>query len=287
MKIITQRHHSLGRLVAQSATPLAFRASNASGGAMIAESGFPRFEGPIAALSHARIGLNTGSATRFYQHTPAGLIEGLWQGGDLTVTLPGMAGDCRVDASSFIGLAVDPASVDCEDCRIIADDLANAARGFTRDPMIASVMMALRHAAEIHGASTAFFDHGLALVLSRLATLNGRCTVPQAVRPLAQSQLKRVLDLIEEHLAEDLSVDQMAAVVGQNRSSFSRAFAQSTGFAPFAWLTRRRMERAKEMLADGLPVTAVALAVGYANPGKFAAAFRRLCGVSPSRWPRR
>lgn len=55
---------------------------------------------------------------------------------------------------------------------------------------------------------------------------------------------------------------------------------------PYAYLTWRRMEAAKQMLQAGQPVTGIALAVGYANPGKFAAAFRRVVGQAPSAWRR-
>ncbi|WP_420833470.1 helix-turn-helix domain-containing protein [Sphingomonas pollutisoli] len=51
-----------------------------------------------------------------------------------------------------------------------------------------------------------------------------------------------------------------------------------------SYLTQRRMERAKPLLDDGMPVTHVALSVGYSNPSKFAAAFRPICGCSPSAW---
>jgi len=46
------------------------------------------------------------------------------------------------------------------------------------------------------------------------------------------------------------------------------------------------MKRAKELLRFGDSVTDTALAVGYANPAKFSAAFRRWVGMTPSAWKR-
>ena len=67
-------------------------------------------------------------------------------------------------------------------------------------------------------------------------------------------------------------------------SAFTKAFQAATGFTPFAYLTRRRMEKAKMLLLGGETVTRAALAVGYANPSKFSAAFRRCVGCSPTEW---
>jgi len=279
-------YRELDRLLEQVSEPIAFQAANKTGSAMVVDSPFPTFDGPVLPLPYVRISIATGSAGPFYQRTQLGRIEGVRQPGDISITLPEFSGECRVEASQCIGLALDLDATHCDDCRIIADDLAHAARGFTRDPMIASVMMALRHSAEAHGASTAFFDHGIALILNRLAMLDGRPTFHRPVRPLSRRKLSLVLDYVEVHLADDIGVAVMASIVGQERSGFTRAFQQATGFTPFAWLTRRRMDRAKEMLAADMPVTQVALAVGYTNPGKFAAAFRRWCGVPPSRWGR-
>ena len=79
---------------------------------------------------------------------------------------------------------------------------------------------------------------------------------------------------------------ELADAVGRDPSGFTRAFRAETGCTPFAYLTLRRMERAKLLLEAGEPVVRVACAVGYANAGKFAAAFRRHVGLSPTEWRR-
>jgi AraC-like DNA-binding protein len=66
---------------------------------------------------------------------------------------------------------------------------------------------------------------------------------------------------------------------------FSRLFKLATGESPHAYLTRRRVERAKELLADSsLPLVHVASAVGFQTQGHFTEVFRRHTGTTPRRF---
>ncbi|WP_093818460.1 helix-turn-helix domain-containing protein [Stenotrophomonas indicatrix] len=67
-------------------------------------------------------------------------------------------------------------------------------------------------------------------------------------------------------------------------TTFSRALRAATGMPPYAYLTQHRMQWAQCALSAGQSVTDVALACGYANPSRFAAAFRRVAGCTPSAW---
>lgn len=89
---------------------------------------------------------------------------------------------------------------------------------------------------------------------------------------------------VESRLADDIAVAEMAAVAGMDPTGFTRALRARTGLPPYAWLTERRMERACELLSASQKVTQVAHALGYANSGKFAAAFRRIIGANPTTW---
>ncbi|PPD15514.1 MAG: hypothetical protein CTY25_05995 [Methylobacterium sp.] len=104
---------------------------------------------------------------------------------------------------------------------------------------------------------------------------------------LAPWQLRRVFTLFEDRLADDIALPELAALVGLSPSHFCRAFARSTGMPPHRWRMRRRIERAKELLANGtLSVTNVALCLGFSTPQHFAAAFRAQVGTTPSDWRR-
>ncbi len=93
---------------------------------------------------------------------------------------------------------------------------------------------------------------------------------------------------MREHLDEPVGLDVLADLAGLSRFHFCTAFRQATGATPHAWLVQMRIERARQLLADpALPVTDVALAVGYETPSSFAAAFRKLTGVTPSAFRQR
>jgi AraC family transcriptional regulator len=102
--------------------------------------------------------------------------------------------------------------------------------------------------------------------------------------PLDEQRLSISLELIEAQLSEDLTVRKMAQAVQMDPTNFAKKFRSATGSAPFAYLTERRMERARQLLRGKMSVTDVALAVGYSNPSKFAEAFRRKIGHSPAAW---
>jgi AraC-like DNA-binding protein len=97
--------------------------------------------------------------------------------------------------------------------------------------------------------------------------------------------LRRARDLIDREYAEPLDLGAMAREAGYSRFHFARAFAAAYGETPRAYLTRRRIERAKTLLRTAnLSVTEICFLVGFSSLGSFSARFRRLVGRSPSEY---
>jgi AraC-like DNA-binding protein len=95
--------------------------------------------------------------------------------------------------------------------------------------------------------------------------------------------LRRARDLIDREYAEPLDLGALAGAAGYSRFHFARAFAAAYGETPGAYLTRRRIERAKTLLrAANLSVTEICFLVGFASLGSFSSRFRQLVGQSPS-----
>jgi AraC-like DNA-binding protein len=95
--------------------------------------------------------------------------------------------------------------------------------------------------------------------------------------------LRRARDLIDRDFAQPLDLDAMAREAGYSRFHFARKFAAAYGETPRAYLTRRRIERAKTLLrAANLSVTEICLLVGFESLGSFSSRFRRLVGDSPT-----
>jgi AraC family transcriptional regulator len=105
---------------------------------------------------------------------------------------------------------------------------------------------------------------------------------------LADWQVKKVTSYMREHLDEEIGLEELATIVNLSRFHFCTAFRRATGQTPHNWLVMQRIGQARRLLAiPELPVTEVALAVGYQTPSSFAAAFRKLVGVTPSEFRRR
>lgn len=137
-----------------------------------------------------------------------------------------------------------------------------------------------------HGALGA--DALLLRLVATLTALRDRQSDANARASLAPWQLKRALERIEADPAEDLSLADLAAAVGLSPSHFCRAFGQSTGVPPHRYRLGRRMVRAKELLTQTqLPITDIALSLGFSSSQHFAAAFRAESGLTPSEWRRK
>ena len=97
--------------------------------------------------------------------------------------------------------------------------------------------------------------------------------------------LRRAADLIDRGYAGELTLADLAAVAGLSKYHFLRCFSATYGMTPLARLSRRRIERAQDLLrATNLTVTEVCLAVGYQSLGSFSARFREIVGRSPTEY---
>lgn len=138
--------------------------------------------------------------------------------------------------------------------------------------------------------------------ISRALTLLGTALAPAAVAPraaelaasrrryqsgLAPFQARRLVEHIDAHLAERITLDQLARMAGLSTGHFSRAFKQTFGIPTHAYLIRQRVERAQSvMLSTQLPLSEVALACGLSDQAHFTRMFRRIVGETPNLWRR-
>lgn len=95
--------------------------------------------------------------------------------------------------------------------------------------------------------------------------------------------LRRARDLMDRRYADPLDLDALAAEAGYSRAHFARSFHAAFGETPHSYLSRRRIERAKQLLASAnLTVTEVCYLVGFSSLGSFSSRFTELVGRSPS-----
>lgn len=104
---------------------------------------------------------------------------------------------------------------------------------------------------------------------------------------LATWQVKRVDSYIETHLAETITVDQLASHAKLSASYFRRAFEASVGDTPHAHILRKRIAFARKlMLESRAPLAEIALDCGMADQSHLNRVFRRFTGTSPHAWRR-
>jgi AraC family transcriptional regulator len=102
---------------------------------------------------------------------------------------------------------------------------------------------------------------------------------------LGSARLRRIKELVQAKMEDDLSLDEMAQSVGLSTAHFARMFRKSTGETPHQFVLRQRVERAKAMLgAPDARVLDVAVACGFKTQQHFAQVFRDVCGVSPTEY---
>jgi len=116
-------------------------------------------------------------------------------------------------------------------------------------------------------------------------------TTPATARPfrggLPVWQQKRVVEFIEEHLAEEISLAALAELVDLSLYHFARVFKQSFGAPPHRYHMARRMDRARSLLQrPALSVTQIGIEIGFRETSSFTTAFRKFTGLTPTEYRR-
>ena len=119
-------------------------------------------------------------------------------------------------------------------------------------------------------------------VVAYLKDMHGKRLEPAGATPLP-APLRRVLVLVEQRLACDLTVAEMAAAAGVSERSVFNLFASFLDTTPMAHVADRRLARARALLVQGgWTAAAAARASGIAHVGRFGQAYRRRFGEMPS-----
>jgi transcriptional regulator of acetoin/glycerol metabolism/AraC-like DNA-binding protein len=123
--------------------------------------------------------------------------------------------------------------------------------------------------------------------LDLIGSVGKMAAAPLAHGGLSPGAMRRVQEYVEAHLGESVDLTMLASVAGLSIHHFARGFKQSTGVTPHQYLTRKRVERAQDMLAHTtLSLSEIAYAVGFSDQSHLARHFRQMFGVTPGqfRW---
>ena len=164
----------------------------------------------------------------------------------------------------------------------------DAARDLPMDVRVLQVTPLLREligaalAAPLHYAAGDSTDRLMRVILDQIAAPPPASALDL---PMPRSgSLRRLAEGLLADPAERRSSVEIAAVVGMSGRTLTRRFRAECGISLGAWRRQARLLSALDLLAQGRPVTQVALDVGYDSPSAFIATFRRAFGRSPGAW---
>lgn len=104
---------------------------------------------------------------------------------------------------------------------------------------------------------------------------------------LSQRQVRLVIDHLEGHLQEKTTIAELSGLLGLSRFHFIRAFKKAVGMPPHQFILHRRIERARELLADrDLSVSEIAARSGFGGVAQLSRAFRQIVGTTPTSFRR-
>jgi AraC family transcriptional regulator len=162
-------------------------------------------------------------------------------------------------------------------------------RLYFHDRDLWAIASKLKAEAEHHVPGQHQYAEALTILLAHelLRLNNGAVEKSDYVRGgLAAWQKTRVTEYVEEHLAENVLLVELADVARLSQFHFSRAFKQSFGVPPLRYVTGQRIERAKTLLTSDASITEIGLAVGFGETSSFTTAFRKHTGITPSAFRR-
>lgn len=155
-----------------------------------------------------------------------------------------------------------------------------------QDPVISSSVAELAAEAAHPGLGGSLYVEALATqmavrLLRQYSSVQSR--EPRRQGRLTPVQFNRLTEYIEDHLAESLSLEELAQTVSLSTWHFLRRFRDKFGVAPHAYVIDRRVARAKLLLHQGaIPIKEVAQRCGFSDQAHMTRTFRSRLGVTPS-----
>jgi transcriptional regulator GlxA family with amidase domain len=158
-------------------------------------------------------------------------------------------------------------------------------------PLAEVVIKLLDRATEAIGTDHAAAKDHIARATALLQADQARARQGEAQAPvrggLTPWQIRQVTRHIDATMGSNIRTEDCATIARLSTSHFRRAFKASFGETFFAWLSRRRVERAQEMMVmTDQPLCRIARQCGFADQSHFTRVFRRLVGPSPGSWRR-
>ncbi len=153
-----------------------------------------------------------------------------------------------------------------------------------RDPLIEQIGLTLKTELETNGNNQLYAEAMINALSAHL--LHKYASVKKEIKEysggLAPYKLKQILEYIDEHLEEELTINQLANHLSMSPYYFANMFKQSVGIPPHQYITQSRIAQAKCLLKQRhLSIVDIAHQVGFQNQSHFTKVFRKYTGVTP------
>ncbi|MEI2583732.1 helix-turn-helix transcriptional regulator [Scytonema sp. PRP1] len=207
--------------------------------------------------------------------------------GDILIAPPGLCPKIRrQQEGEFLLLRLEPRLVAHAVQELVEPEQLKIIRHFRiRDPLIHQIGLNLKTELETNAVSSYLYAESAAHLLSihlvrRYSEFS--LTPRNYADGLSPCKLRRVIEFIQDNLAGNLSLANIACEVGMSQYYFSRLFKQSIGVSVYQYVMQCRMERAMQLLQHNeLMIADIARLVGFADQSHFTRQFKRLVGTTP------
>lgn len=242
-------------------------------------------------LDHHYVVLHLGGPKTVERRGPGGVDRFEVEEGSLTIVPKGTSFEWRTTGPidfahlyihpAMLGRAIRPAPDRQSSGLVLRDGVG------VQDRLLAELILGMLAEVERPSAwRTPYLDALFDTAVFHLARHHA-CAVAEvdtvARHVLAPLRLKRVLDHVDAALADPITLTDLAQVAGLSRFHFSRAFHSAVGEPPLTYVTRRRVEVARDLLrGTELPLSEIARRTGFNSAAYFSTAFKRRTGLNPS-----
>lgn len=165
----------------------------------------------------------------------------------------------------------------------------NTALPYFPNPVIADIELAEQmrrlHMVLEHSGSQLERDSRFLWTFAQMVARHAdRCPWGLSPRGAGGFSLQPILDYLHTHYAESISLEQLASLANLKPLRFLRLFQREMGLPPHAYLLQVRIERAKQLLALGIPISQVACDTGFSDQSHLNRHFKRWMGITPGQY---
>lgn len=154
------------------------------------------------------------------------------------------------------------------------------------DAGLYSASMALLQEADAGGPSGQLFVDGLMIAIASQLARRAGVDPRLPMENLGPKRLKLVVSFIEDAIGDSLTIETLARVAGLSPAHFAREFKRQMRETPHQFVMRRRLERARQLLLQGLRLADIARLCGFADQAHLTRRFRQHFGAPPGTFAR-